>query len=79
MARIDAHYFERREKITPSTHKVAFTSYCFPVCDGEKFFQIDMYGSPDREFQEKISQTIQFDKVMAKKLIDILKKEYSIS
>jgi len=44
--------------------------------EGEKYFQIDTYGSPDREYVGQPSQKIQFDRKFAKKLISILNNEF---
>lgn len=44
--------------------------------DGKKLFQLNTYGSSDREFPDKLSQTLQFGEDSAKELLRILKKEF---
>jgi len=50
-------------------------TYCIFEKDGEKYFQIDTYGSENREFIGQPSQKIQFDRKFAKELVSILIKE----
>ena len=45
---------------------------------GRTIFQIDTYGSAEREFVGKVSQSIQFDKESAKLLIEKLKKTFDL-
>jgi len=52
------------------------TTYCIFKKNGEKYFQIDTYGSPNRENTEQASQKIQFDGKFAKKLVSILIDEF---
>jgi hypothetical protein len=42
---------------------------------GEKYFQIDTYGTENREYIGQPSQKIQFDRVFAKKLVSVLIEE----
>ena len=44
----------------------------------DKYFQIDTYGSSTREMKDKISQSIQVDKEMAKELIKLLMDTFEI-
>jgi hypothetical protein len=53
-------------------------TYCFFEKEGTKFFQIDTYGSPDREYGGQPSQKIQFDGEFAKKLVSILMENFGI-
>ncbi|MCM3093043.1 MULTISPECIES: hypothetical protein [unclassified Cytobacillus] len=46
---------------------------------GNKYFQLDTYGSNIREFKGKISQSLQLDKETAKILISILNEEFNIN
>ena len=52
-----------------------WTSY---EIDGVGFVQINTYGRPDREFPEKLSQTIQLDRRAAEQLVAILRKAFKI-
>ena len=45
---------------------------------GKTYFQIDTYGSPNRELKDKISQSIQVDKETAKELIKIMMDTFDI-
>lgn len=75
MALITAEKFDRIEKNRNYVHKpVAATFSVFEV-DGKKYFQIDTYGTSERLMPDKVSQSIQFDKAMAKTLIDLLHRE----
>lgn len=45
---------------------------------GKKYLQIDTYGSDDRQKPGKVSQSLQIDEEVAKRLIDIIKNEFGI-
>ena len=79
MAQIDINNFEKKIKEKNSIQGKINSSYSVFDINGEKYFQIDMYGSSDRQIPGKTSQTIQFDKNAAKKIIEILSKEFNIS
>ena len=78
MAQIDINNFEKKIKERNNVQEKIISSYSVFDINGEKYFQIDTYGSPDRKILGKISQTIQFDKDVAKKIIEILSKEFNI-
>lgn len=79
MALINVEKFSRIEKNRNSVHKPTDSTYTlFEYC-GKKYFQIDTYGSAERLMPEKISQSIQLDEEMARKLVDILKYEFSLN
>jgi hypothetical protein len=67
---------EKRDMNRNTIQGVVPAKYCIFEKDGEKFFQIDTYGSPDRKYVEQASQTIQFNRKFAKELIEILIKEF---
>lgn len=46
--------------------------------DGQRYLQINTYGSPERKAKEVVSQTIQFDRQAAKELLEIIKNELRI-
>ena len=78
MAQIDVSNIKKIEKERNSIHSKVFSTYtCFSE-DGEKYFQIDTYGKPEREMPEKISQSVQFDKFAATYFVNILIKEFNL-
>ena len=79
MAMIKTDLFERIEKNRNSIHKPTNATYTVFSVDEKRIFQIDTYGSPDRVMPEKISQTIQMDKEMAKVLVKLLRQEFDIN
>jgi hypothetical protein len=46
--------------------------------DGKKVIQLNSYGSSEREFPNKLSQTLQFDATKAEELVAILTKEFGL-
>ena len=78
MAQINENTFSKKDRDRYSIHEKIDSSYSIFSIDGEKFFQIDLYGKSDREIPGKVSQTIQFDKVIAKKIVEILKNEFCL-
>ena len=44
--------------------------------EGEKFIQIDTYGSKDREFQNKLSQSLRLTEAAFNQLISLGKKHF---
>jgi hypothetical protein len=79
MALIDTVNFKRVEKERNSIHgNVKSTYTSFITSQGDKYFQIDTYGSNGREVKGKISQSIQLDKEVAECLISLLKREFEI-
>lgn len=60
-----------------SVHGLVECTYtAFDGDDGERYLQLDTYGSPNRALQGKKSQSIQFNKESAKAIFEILKSEY---
>lgn len=79
MALITGNSTKKVEKVRNSIHgEVDWTYSTFRGGNGTKYFQIDTYGSKDREFQGKISQSLQFDKETAEEIIAILQREFGI-
>lgn len=70
--------FERKDPERNRVHdpiEASFTSFS----DGErKYVQIDTHGRATREIPGKISQTIQLDEGSARKLVEILTKEFGL-
>jgi hypothetical protein len=44
--------------------------------DGKKYVQLDTYGSSDREFTDKVSQSIQFDEAAAAQLLELIRTTF---
>ncbi len=57
---------------TSSKHKPVECTFSKVEKDGEKFLQIDTYGSKERKLKGKKSQTIRFTPKAIKSLKDIL-------
>ncbi|GIO98304.1 hypothetical protein J14TS5_33900 [Paenibacillus lautus] len=67
------------DKTRISIHQTVRGTYSvFRDSYGRKYFQIDTYGSEDREIPNKISQSLQFDEETALFLIQLIKKEFKI-
>ena len=64
---------KNRNSIQGEVHRA---TYCFFKKDGEKYFQIDTYGSEGRECVGQPSQNIQFDRKFAKELVSLLISEF---
>ena len=68
---------ERVEKDRPTVHKTTHGTYFSFIGPGDKrYFVLDTYGSEDRQFPEKVSQSIQLDEEGAAHLIRILREEF---
>lgn len=78
MALINKYKLDKLEKHTNSLHKEVESTYSTYVINGNKYIQIDTYGSTERQHKGKISQSIQLDKGTAIKLIEILQKEFNL-
>ncbi|MBU9714115.1 hypothetical protein [Evansella tamaricis] len=78
MALINSANFNRLNKERNAIHKEVDASYTSFSSNGEKYFQIDTYGTSDRKFQGKISQSFQFNQETAENIIRLLKKEFNI-
>ena len=78
MALIQPEQFNKIDKYRNTVHKPAIATFTVFEKSGQKYFQIDTYGTAERAMPEKVSQSIQLDKSMAKILLDILKREFSL-
>jgi hypothetical protein len=58
MARIDR--LEQRHTERTKLHAPVEASFQVLKIDGKTFLQIDTYGSPDRKFAGRVSQSLQF-------------------
>jgi hypothetical protein len=79
MALIISSKITKIEKERNSVHKEVECTYTsFIDAEGRKYIQFDTHGSDFRKIKDKVSQSIQFDKELAKIFIDILKKEFGL-
>lgn len=56
----------------------AESTYNILIHNGQKFLQINTYGSKDRVHTDVVSQTIQINEQSAKQLLEIIKSEFSL-
>lgn len=78
MAFITKDNIKKIDKDRNSVHSKVRATYTTFTSDGKKYFQIDTYGSLTREMKDKISQSIQVDKEMAKELVKLLLDTFDI-
>lgn len=78
MALITKDNIKKMDKDRNCVHSKVRATYTSFTSDGKTYFQIDTYGSPNRELKDKISQSIQVDKETAKELIKILIETFDI-
>jgi hypothetical protein len=68
---------EKKEPQNPKIHSEINGSYqTFEIPGDRKYIQIDTYGSKNRKFPGKISQSLQFDEKSAREFFEILRKEF---
>jgi hypothetical protein len=48
----------------------------FTDANGDRYFQLDTYGSPNRQESDRPSQSIQFDSEAAAQLVKIIKAAF---
>ncbi|MGH4125497.1 MAG: methionyl-tRNA formyltransferase [Clostridium sp.] len=78
MALIKVNELKKMDKTRNNVHKVTNGTYTVFLDGGNKYFQLDTYGSENREMTEKISQSFQFDSETARFLVNLLVKEFNI-
>ena len=78
MAQISLKNIKKIDKNRNTIHEKVQATYTTFELDGEKYVQIDTYGRIDREYPEKISQSIQFDKETAEFLVTFLIEEFDL-
>lgn len=78
MALITKDNIKKLNKDRNSVHRKVRATYTVFTSGGEKYFQIDTYGSDAREMKDKISQSVQIDKDMAKELIKLMIDTFDI-
>lgn len=78
MARVKFDELEKIDRTTTSLHVPVDAAYSVYDKNGQRYFQLDTYGCPDRKLTRKTSQTIQLSRSDAISLIRLLMKELSI-
>lgn len=79
MALLDFNRILKIDKSSNNVHRVVESTYTvFKDSNGQKYFQIDTYGSENREIKNKVSQSIQFDDETAHFLIKLISKELDL-
>lgn len=78
MALLDNKNFKLVNKQKNNVHQKTTAEYTYFDVQGNRFFQIDTFGTVGRQNPHKCSQSIQIDKDMAKDLILILQKTFKI-
>ena len=74
MALISKSNIKKIDRKSNKIHSEVNGSYSvFTNEDGRQFLQIDTYGSPDRKVQEKVSQSLQFDRETGVFLLSLLR------
>lgn len=71
MALIVPDRFERINKESNRVHKTVNATFTEFICNDEKYFQIDTFGSDDRQIKGKVSQSFQ---ISENSLREIIKK-----
>ena len=78
MALITKDNMKKLDKDRNSVHSKVRATYTTFTSDGKKYFQIDTYGSENRQLKDKISQSIQLDRDMAIELVELLQREFDL-
>lgn len=76
MAKVNMVNLTRRDKERNTIQTEAEASYTVFEMNGERYFQIDTYGTRGRKEQGKVSQVLQFDEESVKLLIKLLTTEF---
>lgn len=75
MALIDS--FEREHKERQSVHGAVACRYSvFADGEGNRFLQLDTYGSADRQLPGKVSQSLQLDEQGAAALLELIRDAF---
>ena len=61
-----------------SVHREVEATYTSFELGGKRYFQIDTYGTKDRKIPGKRSQSFQIDREAAARLVELLRKEFSL-
>jgi len=78
LAQIRLDDIERIEKARNVLHEKVYTTYTSFEKNGQKYFQLDTYGTSSREIPEKVSQSFQLDENAARFLVKLLIEEFGL-
>ena len=70
--------FTKLDSERRTLHEEVEAKYAAYEIDGRAFVQINTYGTSDREFPGKLSQSIQLDRTGAEQLVAILTKAFRL-
>jgi hypothetical protein len=70
--------FEPKELSYAGSQKPVEATYSSVEIDGERFFQIDTYGSAERQMVGKRSQSVRLSRDAAEQPISLLKHEFDL-
>jgi hypothetical protein len=76
MALVRDFSVEKRERY--SVHDLVDCKVSIFTINGRTFLQLDTYGRKSRQLKDKVSQTLQLDESMAKKLHGLIGKTFKI-
>lgn len=79
MALIKKDKIIKNEKDKYKVHEEVQAGYSIFTSNGEKYFQIETYGSSDRKIPGKVSQSLQFDEGSIKELIRIFNNCFDVN
>ncbi|MFI2640366.1 hypothetical protein [Kitasatospora sp. NPDC018614] len=68
--------FQQVPSDTQQLHGPVSCGYRSFTVGGRRVLQLDTYGSPERQIQGKISQTVQLDADSARKLLEIISEAF---
>ncbi|WP_338465806.1 hypothetical protein RXV95_09475 [Novosphingobium sp. ZN18A2] len=68
--------FDEKELDRPSKHSEVEATISLVEADGEKFVQIDTYGSKDRAIPGKVSQSLRLTKSAFEQLKTLAEKHF---
>jgi hypothetical protein len=68
---------EPTQKERTTVHRPTRCLYAVVEGDaGERYLQLDTLGSEDRQFADKVSQSIQFDRQAAEQLLQLIRQTF---
>lgn len=68
--------FVELEAGTNKKHQTVTCGHRIFELDGERYLQLDTYGTSERQHQGKVSQSVQFDSTAARELLRLLKTAF---
>jgi hypothetical protein len=68
--------FEEKELDRQSKHSEVEATISLVEADGEKFVQIDTYGSKDRAMPGKVSQSLRLSQSAFEQLVNLAEKHF---